>query len=408
MSKNGKGFTDWLKSIFNDKDEDRDNIIYIIGVLAVGGVVALAVYYFTIGRNVPTPPTPSPSPLPSPSPTPSPPPPTPSSQIALYSDRALYPVLVNYLDKAQNFIKIHSYLLELTNNSSLPGAYAVSQALKRAKQRGVTIQLYFSNDGGTRPWHSTTVQFIQNDLGLPDLTNTTNRDVNASGYVIKTGIHAKNVIIDNIYVQAGSANINNNGLYVNLEDTVVYINPDSTVYNKFLQYHNSAWYNNALPTITLDTTTTRMVDVSVSSNTTNNGLWKTFIDAVNSSSTQRVFVSSYNSVTSSGQNATVDTAINALINAKRRGVDVRVVVDKLHNTASYLYNTLTSNQVPAKKVQSPYGGIDHSKLWIVDNIVFISSQNWDSSGNGNFGYVIRNADFANIAWQRANYLWSLG
>jgi phosphatidylserine/phosphatidylglycerophosphate/cardiolipin synthase-like enzyme len=245
-------------------------------------------------------------------------------------------------------------------------------------------------------------------LGLPDLTNTTNRDVNASGYVIKTGIHAKNVIIDNIYVQAGSANINNNGLYVNLEDTVVYINPDSTVYNKFLQYHNSAWYNNALPTITLDTTTTRMVDVSVSSNTTNNGLWKTFIDAVNSSSTQRVFVSSYNSVTSSGQNATVDTAINALINAKRRGVDVRVVVDKLHDNASYLYNTLTSNQVPVKKVQSPYGGIDHSKLWIVDNIVFISSQNWDSSGNGNFGYVIRNADFANIAWQRANYLWSLG
>jgi phosphatidylserine/phosphatidylglycerophosphate/cardiolipin synthase-like enzyme len=405
MSKNGKGFTDWFRSIFTDKD--KDNIIYIVSGLAVGGAVALAAYYFITGRSVPTTPTPSPSPSPSPSPTPSPPPPTPPAQIALYSDRSLYPILVNYLDKAKNFIKIHSYLLELTNNSSLPGAYAVSQALKRAKQRGVTIQLYFSNDGGTRPYHSTTVQFIQNDLGLPDLTNTTNRDINASGYVVKTGIHAKNVIIDNIYVQAGSANINNNGLYVNLEDSVVYINPDSTVYNKFLQYHNSAWYNNTLPTITLDTTT-RMIDVCVGSNTTNNGLWKTFIDAVNSSSTQRVFVSSYNSVTASGQNTTVDTAINALINAKRRGVDVRVVVDKLHNNASYLYNTLTSNGVPAKKIQSPYGGIDHSKLWLVDNMVFVSSQNWDSSGNGNFGYVIMNADFANIAWQRANYLWSLG
>ncbi|MEM1971400.1 MAG: hypothetical protein QXM92_02940 [Candidatus Anstonellales archaeon] len=107
-------------------------------------------------------------------PPPPPPPPTSSMQIFHVYDKQVLQRDLDAIANAKQYVKITTYLLELSNDPAKGAAYQLGQALLQAQRNGAVIQIVFSNDALTsspRPWHSYTVDYLKNVLKLQDLTS---------------------------------------------------------------------------------------------------------------------------------------------------------------------------------------------------------------------------------------------
>ncbi|MEM1971187.1 MAG: phospholipase D-like domain-containing protein [Candidatus Anstonellales archaeon] len=347
----------------------------------------------------PPPPQPSPEPIPEPQPQP---PSSSSSSMSVYHvyDNQVLQRDLDAIANAKQYVKISTYLLELANDPAKSAAYKLGQALQQAKRNGAIIQIVFSNDALTskpRPWHAYTVDYLKNVLGLEDLTNASSSVRSApsvSGYVIAS-IHSKNIVTES-YVRAGSTNLNMNGYTYNLEDTIQIENPRADQSGAGARIHDAA----------LAYANTYFVEkrpIKINSNNSNNNsninfitgdsdigkYWTSVIDRLKSSTCKKAYFSTY---AYNANNTMIQQVVQAMIDAKRRGVDVKLVADINAKTlVDHLNNAI--GIVVAKVIKSPYGNINHSKLIYIEDerlgrYALIGSQNFDSATAANSGISI--------------------
>jgi len=105
--------------------------------------------------------------------------------------------------------------------------------------------------------------------------------------------------------------------------------------------------------------------------------------------------------------------LEALIDAKERGVDVRVLIDSSDWSYSHTIENkktvdyLIKNGVDAK-LDSPFTTM-HSKIWIIDNMLIIGSTNLGYSAieeNNEASILIKNKEIADEYRKYFEYLWS--
>ena len=108
--------------------------------------------------------------------------------------------LVQLIDGAQQ--SIDAAIFELNSEP-------VTQALIRAKQRGVRVRVVTDNKHGIND-PETTLTELQ-DAGIPVVADTSNRNL----------MHDKFFVVDGLYVWTGSTNITHNGMYNNNNNSIL-------------------------------------------------------------------------------------------------------------------------------------------------------------------------------------------
>lgn len=106
---------------------------------------------------------------------------------------------------------------------------------------------------------------------------------------------------------------------------------------------------------------------------------------------------------------TYEPIAEAIIRAKNRGVQIRILMDKGQSQGKYSkYKFLLDNDISA--IQDKHAGIMHNKIAIIDGrILFTGSYNWSKSAEErneeNLLEFIDEEEIIRIYQERLDYLW---
>ena len=268
---------------------------------------------------------------------------------------------------------------------------AITYALKKAKERGVKIRFVYdttSNKGNS---------FYQDNSKIKELSTEINTDFGKeNGYIM----HNKFIIFDRQKVFTGSMNFSKTGLSGYDENDILIINSASVseLYEKEFNQMISGKFHNAkishgnnhfqIGDTTLeiyfspqDKSSHRVVDLI---NNANNYIYLP------------TFLITHKDIT------------NALIQANKRGIDVKIIMDANNtSTRNTKHLELRKSGIPLK-IEN-YAGKLHSKTIIIDDkYIVMGSMNFSNSGenkNDENLIVITNTQFAKSYKEFFNYLW---
>lgn len=249
----------------------------------------------------------------------------------------------------------------------------IEQAIKRAIARGVKIRLVYDITSSNTNIYSNTFYFSK--LISDSICDRATAEVKNPSLYTNSIMHDKFYIFDNSIVITGSANLshtdmsdyNSNAVLVIHSKNIaeIYTKEFEQMYNKKFHYLKSAILNKE--NIRLGPSV-----LSVYFSPADNIINTVLIPAINKA-VKYIYIPIF---------AITDKPFaDALIRAKRRGVDVRVIVDATNakNTPSQ-HRYLRQNGVLAKTEN--YAGKLHSKSIIIDDTcTIIGSMNFSKSGN---------------------------
>jgi len=275
---------------------------------------------------------------------------------------------------------------------------AVTNALKHAKTRGVNIRFVYDE-----PFDINTVYYDDNkiikDLATVSVSDRNQNAKSASNYLM----HNKFIIFDNSKVFTGSMNFSPSGLSgYDVNDIVIINSKDAaSLYEKEFEqmldgkFHNSKSKLNANNTFYIngaileiyfspkDKSTSRIIQIL------KNAKEYIYVPA---------FLITHSQITTE------------LINAKKRGVDVRIIIDANSvTTKNSKHSLLRKSSIPLKTEN--YAGKLHSKMIIVDDEYLITgSMNFSNSGenkNDENLLIIKDRNFAKFHKDFFLYLWTM-
>jgi phosphatidylserine/phosphatidylglycerophosphate/cardiolipin synthase-like enzyme len=211
--------------------------------------------------------------------------------------------------------------------------------------------------------------------------------------------------VDKTVALVGSTNFSTSSLVYNNEANWLF--SDSGLGSVFSEYSDSLWSS----------------DSEFSKISKNPVQWITLIgDAqyadiavpVIESSKARIRLIMYQMTYENDSKSPCDKLINALINADKKGVDVKVILEK----SSFDSNLNASNTNAKTKLVS--GGVEvrfdtvetttHAKLLVVDDAVIVYSGNWIYSGltkNHEAGAMVNSPEFSEQAESYFNNIWNV-
>ena len=296
--------------------------------------------------------------------------------------------LCDEINKAQNSIDLAVYGMNI-----VPAVY---EALYNARNRGVVIRMVYDKSSSDKDYYTETEQFLK-------LTHQYKSDFIADkpGYTNKL-MHNKFVIFDNETVFTGSMNLSYSGLSGYNSDAVVIINSkdiaklytaefEQMLSGKFheLKTKPDLPYNFNLNGSKIsvyfspyDKTSEKIIPI---------------IDGAKS----YIYVPAYL--------ITHEKIASALIRAKNRNVDVKIIIDANSTTTrNTKYLVLRENKIPVKTEN--YAGKLHSKSMIIDDkYIILGSMNFSNSGenkNDENTLVIENSELAKSYRKFFTYLWA--
>ncbi|MCD6232666.1 hypothetical protein J7K28_08670 [Candidatus Aerophobetes bacterium] len=106
---------------------------------------------------------------------------------------------------------------------------------------------------------------------------------------------------------------------------------------------------------------------------------------------------------------TYEPIANAIIRAKNRGVEIRILMDKQQSAGKYSkYQYFLNNGINV--ILDIHAGIMHNKIAIIDGkVLFTGSYNWTKSAEGrnqeNLLEFIDEEEIIKIYQERLDYLW---
>ena len=264
----------------------------------------------------------------------------------------------------------------------------LERAIKDAQNRGVKIRLVYDVDAKNQNIYPDTFKFVslitssKSDGGLKDSNAT---------------MHNKFYIFDNKAVITGSANLSHTDMSGFNSNNIIVINsPDvAKIYKtEFEQMFNGNFHSAKIPTANNKANNMQIYfspqDKSISSAVL------PIIENAKDYIYIPIFVITENRV------------VEALIKAKQRGVDVRLISDALNASSKYSkIKVLRANGIPVK-IEN-YAGKMHSKTMIADDkYSIIGSMNFSKSGetkNDENTIVLENAEAAKYLKRFFLYQW---
>lgn len=265
---------------------------------------------------------------------------------------------------------------------------AIEKAIKDAQNRGVKIRLIYDVNSKNENIYPDTFKFVsliansKSDGGLKDSNAT---------------MHNKFYIFDNKIVITGSANLSHTDMSGFNSNNIIVINSTNIakIYKtEFEQMFNGNFHSAKIPT-TNNKSENIHIYFSPQDKTISNAVLP-IIENAKSYIYIPIFVITENRV------------VEALISAKQRGVDVRLISDALNASGKYSkIKVLRANGIPVK-IEN-YAGKMHSKTMIVDDkYSIIGSMNFSKSGeikNDENTIVLENTEAAKYLKRFFLYQW---
>ena len=265
---------------------------------------------------------------------------------------------------------------------------AIEQAIKDAQNRGVKIRLVYDVDSKNQNIYPDTFKFVS--LIASTKNDGRLKDSNAT-------MHNKFYIFDNKIVITGSTNLSHTDMSGFNSNNIIVINSTNIakIYKtEFEQMFNGNFHSAKIPTANNKANNIHIY-FSPQDKTISNAVLP-IIENAKSYIYIPIFVITENRV------------VEALISAKQRGVDVRLISDALNASGKYSkIRVLRTNGVPVK-IEN-YAGKMHSKTMIVDDKYSImGSMNFSKSGeikNDENTIVLENAEAAKYLKHFFLYQW---
>jgi phosphatidylserine/phosphatidylglycerophosphate/cardiolipin synthase-like enzyme len=272
--------------------------------------------------------------------------------------------LVRQINSAQSTIDIAIY-----GYDRVP---VVEKALRNALKRGVKIRLVYDVDTKGENIYANTkelVGIIKNAVCDKAPKNYQNK-----AYYTNSLMHNKFYVFDRQTVITGSANLSATDMSGYNSNSVILIKSKKVaqVYEtEFEQMYSSKFHALKHPVLNKENVVLGDMVVSIYFSPTDSAIEKVIVPLVNNAKKyiyMPVFL------------ITDKRLAQALINAKSRGVDVKLIVDATNSKAAYSkHRLLRQHGIPVKTEN--YGGKLHSKsIMIDDKYTVIGSMNFSKSG----------------------------
>lgn len=277
----------------------------------------------------------------------------------------------------------------------------VENALKKAQKRGVKIRLVYDIDSNNSNIYANTFEFVKLiDNAVCDRIN--NNIPNAAQYT-NSFMHNKFFIFDNERVITGSANLSYTDMSDFNSNAMILINSKviANIYTQeFEQMYNSKFHNlkAKIPNKNNIMLGSQRLSVYFSpSDETIKNMVVPLVDNAKKYIYMPVFL------------ITDKRLAQALINAKNRGVDIRVVVDATNARSPYSKHRLLRQHGILVKTEN-YAGKLHSKSIIIDDeYTIIGSMNFSKNGelkNDENVVLIKDKTLAIFYKKFFDYLWA--
>ena len=266
-----------------------------------------------------------------------------SSPLLLTNDQYYFDIL-NEIKRAKSKIYLYVYQIEFTSSDTSRPRILLNE-LVNAKNRGVDVRVMFNDDS-------------LNVAALRDFLTRNNIPYK------ERDLHSKIVMIDDKWVYVGSSNWRVSSLQYNNE---LNIKSNNVKVIKAANDYLSAIWNNK-PTLNL---------VSSNIDTAEELLSGGYYDSVKSSIDNSVhnirLIMKFMDPYSTDLNDKSSNLLRSLVNAKNRGVDVKVIIDD--SVPSSVRDFLKNNKIPTKLDPSSTQST-HVKSILIDDILYVGSHNW--------------------------------
>ena len=273
---------------------------------------------------------------------------------------------------------------------------AITSAIKRAKSRGVKIRYIYDS------YFDTNKNYYPHNRIIESLSDEYKTDKSESPALSNMLMHNKFIIFDKKIVYTGSMNLSSTGTSgYDVNSIVILDSPEiASLYSKEFEQMMSGKFHtekDRIPENRIYKLNNTEVEVYFSpKDKTSNRI----IELINGAQTY-IYVPTF-LITHSG-------IAKALINAKARGIDVRVIIDANSVTTKNTKHALLRKSNVMLKTEN-YAGKMHSKSMIIDDLYFITgSMNFSNSGenkNDENTIIIKDKDIAQLHKNIFLYLWT--
>ncbi len=262
-------------------------------------------------------------------------------------------------------------------------------ALVNAKNRGVDVRVLLENS-------------VSSNYHQYDALKKGGVNVRYDGS--SSHLHAKLLIVDGNIVLVGSTNFSQSSLKYNHETDIEF--NDSTTNAAFTRYFNAIWNQ---PTRDAETGT-----CGSGIKCFGDGQYYDNVYPLLTAARQRIDLIMYAISQSTSSSSMQHKMCRALIDAHKRGVDVRVILERLDYDQSVNHDNATAaamlKQGGVQVRFDPDDVTTHAKMLVVDNRVVVSTNNWSRTGlkyNHEAGVIVQDSGVTNAALKYFQDLWSV-
>lgn len=297
--------------------------------------------------------------------------------------------LVKLIDSAKNSIDIALY-----GWTDIP---KLKYAMENAEKRGVNVRIVYDTKTNSTNYYPDTESFVKR------FAHTRSDYIEGNSKLTNFLMHNKFMVFDNKTVYTGSMNFSLTGLSGFNQNNVVIINSPQAakIYSQeFENLYNGKFHTLKLPNKINKITLSDGSVITIYFSPQDKGMTKGVIPLIQNSK-KYIYIPAFL--------ITHKNLASALISAKQRGVDVRIILDATSVGArNSALKTLRTGGIPVK-IEN-YAGKMHSKSMIIDDKYVVSgSANFSNSGenkNDENQIIIENPKLAKFYKDFFNYLWA--
>lgn len=273
----------------------------------------------------------------------------------------------------------------------------VRRAIENAQARGVKIRVVYDTKTSGENYYPDTEEFVNR------LENKRSDRIENSAKLTNYLMHNKFVIFDNKRVYTGSMNFSETGLSGFNQNSIVIIDSEAAakVYKReFDQMFGGKFHTLKAKTFENNLTLSDGSKITILFSPQDKGITTRVVPLVNSAKNY-IYIPAFL--------ITHKNLTNALMEAYKRGVDIKLIIDATNvYTRNSTLLTLRTSGVPVK-VEN-YAGKMHSKVMIIDDkYVITGSTNFSNSGenkNDENMLIIESPKIAKFYKDFFLYLWS--